>query len=564
MKISFPNQRLLFWVGLIGCLLVGWVYCNLVDLEIAGFTRDDGIYLVLGKALASGKGLALLNMPGDPWQVKYPIGYPLLLALGWLIHPQYPENLALLSYLTIGFTILGLMTVFIYLHRFKQAPPLIALGIVLAMAFNFYFIYFATSIMAEGPYLLFSFLTLLTAEAWINKPTDKKWFWLTILLSAATFHMRQIGLSLGLAIGLWLLSKKLWKPAILYGISVLLLTALPWGWWVLTHYHPSNLDLPMKALYAPYTQELVNNVHLTPYLDRIANTFASFIYRVLEAMFNLIPNFLKITSPWLPTLVNNLKANIVLMAVVTVCSYILFGYFVFLLIGFCKRLLQSKSLDEVSLGGLYVLSYCVVATIWSYDDQAARFLPMVLPLVWWYFLKPMLPANKGAWWVGGQRVKSGLVIFFLLLSLFPAYRTAYSIGYIRQNHWIDAEGKPLWREYQSAFQYIQTYLPTDAVLASANDTVFYLYTNRKGYYINSATLPIQTIRPLDKALDVILKSYQQFGVNYLLVEPEMDQRSVVGFETKAAKALLLYQPERFRLVYITPLQAIKIYRILPE
>jgi len=57
----------------------------------AGVFQDDGIYVVLGKALASGEGYRYLNLPGAPYATHYPPGYPLFLALLWKLSPQFPQ-----------------------------------------------------------------------------------------------------------------------------------------------------------------------------------------------------------------------------------------------------------------------------------------------------------------------------------------------------------------------------------------------------------------------------------------------------------------------------------------
>ena len=59
-----------------------------------GVYYDDGIYLILGKALATGEGYRYLNLPGHPAATHYPPGYPALLALLWIMAPSFPANVA--------------------------------------------------------------------------------------------------------------------------------------------------------------------------------------------------------------------------------------------------------------------------------------------------------------------------------------------------------------------------------------------------------------------------------------------------------------------------------------
>ena len=53
------------------------------ELRVPGAFNDDGVYLVLGRALAEGEGYRNLHLVGAPPQVKFPPGMPVLLALLW-------------------------------------------------------------------------------------------------------------------------------------------------------------------------------------------------------------------------------------------------------------------------------------------------------------------------------------------------------------------------------------------------------------------------------------------------------------------------------------------------
>jgi hypothetical protein len=62
---------LLHWLGSFG------------DGFLVGAFEDDGVYTVLGKALAEGRGYHSLHLVGSPVQVKYPPGFPMVLSLFW-------------------------------------------------------------------------------------------------------------------------------------------------------------------------------------------------------------------------------------------------------------------------------------------------------------------------------------------------------------------------------------------------------------------------------------------------------------------------------------------------
>lgn len=61
---------------------------------VIGAYHDDAIYVILGRALATGAGYRYLNLPGVPSATHYPPGYPALLALLWRLDPHFPGNVA--------------------------------------------------------------------------------------------------------------------------------------------------------------------------------------------------------------------------------------------------------------------------------------------------------------------------------------------------------------------------------------------------------------------------------------------------------------------------------------
>ena len=69
--------------------------------DVTGFLYDDGMYLMVAKALANEQGYRLPEIVGSPWFYKYPPLYPALLALFWKMNPHFPENIPWLKCLNI-------------------------------------------------------------------------------------------------------------------------------------------------------------------------------------------------------------------------------------------------------------------------------------------------------------------------------------------------------------------------------------------------------------------------------------------------------------------------------
>jgi hypothetical protein len=73
------------WLYLVlglGLLVVGLSFWRAVP---AGVWHDDGVYMITGRALAHGRGLRYVGVPGSPPAVKFPPGYPVVLAALWVL-----------------------------------------------------------------------------------------------------------------------------------------------------------------------------------------------------------------------------------------------------------------------------------------------------------------------------------------------------------------------------------------------------------------------------------------------------------------------------------------------
>ncbi len=64
-------------------VFAGYLFLRLPQPFPAGSYHDDGVYTSLGRALASGAGYRSIYTVGDPVQLKYPPGLPLVLSLLW-------------------------------------------------------------------------------------------------------------------------------------------------------------------------------------------------------------------------------------------------------------------------------------------------------------------------------------------------------------------------------------------------------------------------------------------------------------------------------------------------
>ena len=565
--------------------LIGWLYYRVIDTQILGFTHDDGVYAVTGKALAEGKGFTLLHVVGQPPEIKYPFIYPAILALVWLVNPHFPQNLPALNEITIAFTLAACGLTYLYLRQAHKFPGWLALIILLLTTCHFFFIYFFSSVMSEGPFLFFSLLTLWVAYQTARTDAEGKLqeisrpaLWTLVALSCVTFLTRIPGIALMAAIGTWLLINGQWKNAIRYGMGCFAFGVMPWLLWVKFQTPTvTTMNYPLLNAYSNYGLEFFHNFTGTNYLSSLPGDFRTLFSALLEQLFPIIPNFLK----RYPNYSHYPHAPEISILIILIGQYLAFGYFVLQMVHTVLQSLKKTASSKrgrfslsfnpgaFSIPGLYLFFYLVMITLWNYEDQLSRFLTAVSPLLWLYFFKPwvsFLPEFGCRWPI--RKIKASLALIGVLISatlslwIFPSsYGTIFTS---RNQHWVDSgRYRWMWGEYQQTFDWINHNLPPKAPLAASSDVVFYLYTNHPAYYTFFASLRRKNGKFTAESIPLLMESLDYYHIQYLVAEPHMTARVIRRPMNQIAEQLITVFPQRFQKIYASPRSAIVIFKILP-
>src|SRR5688572_10999401 len=151
---------------------LGWVVAA-VALAIAvlaipnwpvGVFQDDGIYVVLGKALASGEGYRYLNLPGAPYATHYPPGYPLFLALLWKVAPEFPQNVSVFTFANAGFLALAAYATYRFASGRLKLSALGSAAVALAGTVSIPALIFGVFVLSEPMFMGLVMLVLIVAE----------------------------------------------------------------------------------------------------------------------------------------------------------------------------------------------------------------------------------------------------------------------------------------------------------------------------------------------------------------------------------------------------------------
>jgi len=535
-KIRIVSSVLL----LVGLLAV--MYAPLIDYQVLGFLHDDGVYAIVANALAAGKGFTLPHVPASPAQIKYPIIYPLLLALGWLLNPVFPTNLPVLHWLTTGIGIAGIGVLAWYLRAVKACSVNISVLIAILVAFNFFFLFYATSLMSEAPYFLLSLLTVFVAEKYLQKPS-RKWLVVTVALSALAFHVRTIGLVLVGAVWLFLILQKRWKESALYLLGALTCTVLPWGLWVKGHLPaPDAFNYPLVYVYGGYAPEYAINAPHEPII---------FMQAVVEK--GILPLFDAALLLMFPLLTNQFGSVPMLLT---------FLGFIGAALLLAKGLFHLR-IRQFSVSGLYVTFYLMVTAGWLYPGQAARFLLMILPWLWLYFFQFMQNgcANTSRF---KMRMKQALLIVFVaFVTIWPSVQGYQLLHRMRANHWLEPSGQAasLWPDYQAAFEFIRAKTNLNDRVAGIWDPAVYLYTQRPSFGLFTSALQPVKGQITAESVNRLFNSLRHYGVDYVLDEPFLLNQELKAPHNPVVEVLKSQYPKAFQPVYQSPNQWITVYKL---
>ncbi|HEY9687384.1 MAG TPA: hypothetical protein V6C52_10445 [Coleofasciculaceae cyanobacterium] len=544
---------------------IGILYWWICDPQIVGFDMDDGIYAISGKSLAEGHGFRLIHLIGNPAQVKYPVLYPALLSVVWWLNPHFPQNIPWMQALTIGLSLGGFGGIYLYFRRIKHLPPWQAALLVILVASCPAAMRTCTSIFSDGPFLLFSFLALFWAETYRQKPSGSRLAGL-IFCSSLAFHTRVIATVLIAAISLWLGLQGRRKAAIVYAGLTGLLTVLPWGLWVYLNTLP-----PLDASHAAITNSFYNNYTFEWAHNYSFHTIlAEFLDNTGAMLQSIALNMLPLLGIMLDKLAPNAGAGTARGIAITVGVFIL----VVLIMNGLKGSRRNEAviskpgrmswLASLPLAVLYVGMTLLMIALWGYQEQMVRFLLPVMPILWYYTLKPLFVLPQGAQ-PHGFRTLLLVVLLFAVLSPVPKiYWSSYRL--VRSNHlrWQDHRGyqREIWGEYQNMFQYMNAHIPNRLPLGVNNESVFFLYTGHPGYSLNFwhfKTDPKinQSSPTFGKTL---LGTFRTQGLRYLIVEPALEGNP----EFSIPQDLVRLYPEHFHLLHRTPHDQLKLYRFIPS
>jgi 4-amino-4-deoxy-L-arabinose transferase-like glycosyltransferase len=420
------------------------------DVPQLGYFQDDGIYLIGAKSLAEGSGYRILSLPGQPYQTKYPPLYPLVLSTVWKAAPAFPGNLpwALLA----SWVWVPVLVALCGLHfRDSGFGPRETLALCVLAALNPVVGFFGMSLMSD---IMFSALLLAAvivaerAEAGDGRPIMAL---VAGLLAALAYVTKTAALPLLVtvpAVYLWR-RRKLQAALFLIGMAP---GAAAWTIWARLHTLPSS-DM------------------VTLFYTNYAALFGALIAK------NDLPAMLLTNAD---ALLRGAGGLILFHAGDGVLAKGLLRVIALISVAGIVRRARQRGITHFQ--ALAVL-YSAMLICWPFTPNE-RFLLPLLPLIWGGFFTEcanLISTARMALRVTemDQRIAAGAILVCVAgFTLFAS--DAAWLGYTRFLPDMLEEHRSALRENRKAFEWIARNTPPQAEFLAYQDTLLYLYAQRRG------------------------------------------------------------------------------------
>ncbi len=242
-KYSVPSSLVPLVVAA-GLVVVGFLVWAAVP---PGVWHDDGAYLLLGKSLADGEGLRYSQVPGSLPGAKFPPLYPLFLALLWKVSPEAVGQGQLAAIFNVLFVVSSGALFVAYLRTLDFSwRSAVVTGVLLWLLPDLWRV-------ALVPLSEPLFLVTLVAALWTGSRLEAQPTWRRLgeflAVFAVTYHVRTMGLAIGIAIPLALLmrGRKTWALRSAAGAVMII---VPWMLW--SGRAASAIPAPLRDTLGPY------------------------------------------------------------------------------------------------------------------------------------------------------------------------------------------------------------------------------------------------------------------------------------------------------------------------
>lgn len=467
--------------------IVLWLFFTIYLLrldDVVGMVQDDAWYVLLAKALATGEGYTMINSPTGGIRPITPPGFPALLALFWLIWPDFPANLWLLKSVSIA-AMLGVgLVVFFYFKNDRELPPFLALAISAATILYPALVFHATGmVMSECVFMLFQFAAIVAIGRSRQSNSTAPWRYAALggLLASLAILTRSAGIGLIAGSLLYLLKERCGRQALIVGTVVVLLAG---SWFGYARAHAPTLEQRAEqasSIVQPYHEQ---------FWQRLAGSRTTGTITVGELPDRVWTNLVEISRidmgavalyPFYRALVPGEKVFLSRPAV-----WLSLALTVLAIIG-----LVTTARQRLSPAEFVVPLSLAVSVLWSWEQF--RFLLPLIPFLIFYQLMGVRVVFQLGQRFLAKPAPAAMWITLTVLVWFMVGLNIYSNArFIERQHRPSPGNKLLWystfEENAAIFRVVSEQLPKDAVLATQNPALLHLFTGHKTVALGDPSL----------------------------------------------------------------------------
>jgi hypothetical protein len=529
----------------------GLIYVAASRPERFGFYRDDSMYAVMAKSLATNRGYRVLSLPGEPIQAKSPPFYPFLLSLIWWAHPHFPDNVAWMTLLSTVAAIAFLGLAYCYLVDHGYATHWQALAIVALVGINWRTVVLAGGVYSEMAYASLSILALYLAETYKNHP-DR---WITGVTSGVlvglAFLTRSAGIALLLALVSYYILRRFKRGILPVAIAgTIVLVWLAWGY--LRGAGADNVNAGFYESYFSTFGQLVGGSQAQGFIGML---------KVLAQVIST--NAVGLLFVSVPVVCLGLNYDAVV--------HFRFGFpliaaaVLLLIVGGFLR--QTR--ERIRLMHAYVLSYVGVHLFWPYTAYD-RFLMPLLPLLILFFVieaGALWRLVRESWRLPGEISKklSAALIAAVVVSAAGIAFYNYGLGLVRSmaESTLNKIPRPS-AEDGEAIEWINANTQPSDVLICYRDPLYYLYTGRKATrsVLSRQGGMLDEQEGFDEASRALLKIVEENNARYVVfTDSDFDLESEPDVQRDNLISVLQQNPSVFVPVFRASDGRSALYRI---
>jgi len=459
---------------------------------------DNAVYLILGKALATGQGLTDIHLLDSPAQTQYPPLFPAILALLYLLGGG--TSVLAAKVLVVLFGLGAMYFTWRVLRHLLHDRAWVVMPVVVTTPL---LITANHAVLSEIPFLCLSMAAVLFL---LRAGPSRRWaYWVGFVLSVASVMVRTAGIGLVLAVALYLLLRREYRLLALFAL-LFLAVMVPWQ---LRNARVGEAQPYLARLLARDPYELAKGrVDLFCLFTRFWDNLALYAFGVLP----------QATIPLLRPGVWSIVVGLLLSGLAV--------------LGAATRVRRMSLLESYALFGAAVFLF------WPRVWGGERFLLPLLPLIIMFIFSALA-------WVE-ERMKFRYLVLpvaVVLVALNCVHLSGRIPAALRRNRAYLAGDRlagypPDWRRFFEAAEWLRENVDADKVVMARKPEFVYLVAGLRTTIYPFTRDPVEVRAAIDRCDYVLFDNFKWTGATERYLEKPLyteRYRLLRSFETSPPK-----------------------------